>query len=157
MDGIIRKAQPRDLAAIDALLEDVLQVHHSGRPDLFNATGKKYTDDEILAIIANPQTPVFVYEKDGAVLGYAFCEFVKAHSGSLKPITTLYLDDLCVDASARGLGIGTALFDFVKRFAKENGCYNVTLHVWECNPGAKTFYESLGMKKQYYSMELICE
>ena len=157
MDGIIRKAEPRDLEVINELLRDVLKVHHDGRPDLFNEVGKKYTDDEILAIMADPKTPIFVYEKDGIVLGYAFCEFVKADSGSLKPITTLYLDDLCVSADARGQGIGTALYRFVKTFAKENGCHNVTLHVWECNPGAVAFYESLGLKRQYYSMESVCE
>ena len=157
MDGIIRKAEPRDLPAINSLLEDVLKVHHLGRPDLFKPEGKKYTDQEILDIIANPETPVFVYDKGGEVLGYAFCIFNKVTAQNLMPITTLYLDDLCVDKNARGQKIGTALFEYVKAFAKETGCYNLTLHVWECNPSAQAFYESLGMKRQYSSMEVICE
>ncbi len=157
MEDLIRKAEPRDLEAVNSLLRQVLKVHYDGRPDLFNERGKKYTDEELLGIFANPQTPVFVYEKDGAVLGYAFCALQHFSSGSLRPLTTLYIDDLCVDEHARGKHIGRALFEYVKAFARENGCYNITLHVWECNPGARSFYEKLGLTPQFTSMELICD
>ncbi len=156
MEDLIRKAEPRDLEAVNALLRQVLRVHFEGRPDLFNETGKKYTDEELLAIFADPQTPVFVYENEGAVLGYAFCALRRSSCGSLRPRTTLYIDDLCIDKNARGRHIGRALFEYVKGFARENGCYNITLHVWACNPGARSFYEKLGMTPQFTSMELIC-
>ena len=152
---IIRPAESRDLEAVNSLLRQVLAVHHQGRPDLFRPEGKKYTDDELISIFANPDTPVFVYDKDGAVLGYVFCDLQHPSSGALEPIKTLYVDDLCIDEKARGEGIGRSLFNYVKEFARENGCHNITLHVWECNPGAKAFYESLGLKPQYTSMELI--
>ena len=152
---VIRPAQPRDLEAVNGLLRQVLKVHHDGRPDLFRETGKKYTDEQLLRIFSNPETPVFVYEREGAVLGYAFCALQHQDSGSLMPLTTLYLDDLCVDQLARGQHVGTALFNFVREFAREKGCYNITLHVWACNPAARAFYESLGMTPQYTSMETI--
>ncbi|MBR3075246.1 MAG: GNAT family N-acetyltransferase [Bacteroidales bacterium] len=154
--GRIRNAVPGDLDAVNDLLEQVLAVHHEGRPDLFREQGKKYTDAELLDIFADPDTPVFVYEEDGAVLGYAFCAARYQCSGSLNPVRTLYLDDLCVDGKARGRHIGRALFDYVKSYASEQGFYNITLHVWECNPGARTFYKALGMKPQYTCMELVC-
>ena len=153
----IRRAEPRDLGPVNRLLQQVLTVHHHGRPDLFNATGKKYTDAELLAIFDNPDTPVFVYEKDGAVLGYAFCALQHMGNGSLKDITTLYIDDLCVDERARGQHIGKALFKHVQSFAAEKGCHNITLHVWECNPGARAFYDAMGLKPLYTSMELILQ
>ena len=152
----IRKANAGDLPAINRLLEQVLAVHHQGRPDLFRAEGKKYTDKELLDIFENPATPVFVYEEDGAVLGYAFCMEEIKGSGSLMPLKTLYLDDLCVEESCRHRNIGKKLFLHVQNYAKENGFYNITLHVWQCNPGAKAFYEALGMQPQYTSMEIIC-
>ncbi len=155
MTTAIRKAEPRDLEAVGNLLRQVLRVHHDGRPDLFNEVGKKYTDEELLAIFSSPETPVFVYDKDGAVLGYIFCELRHESSGSLRTLDTLYIDDLCVDEKVRGQHIGKALFEYAKEFAREKGCYNITLHVWECNPGAKAFYASLGMSPQYTSMEMI--
>ena len=155
--AIIRPAEPRDLEAVNALLGQVLAVHHASRPDLFRPVGKKYTDEELLSIFDNPDTPVFVYEKEGRVLGYAFCVLQYQESGALMPIKTLYVDDLCVQDSVRGLHIGTALFDYVKAFAKKKGCHNITLHVWEGNPGARAFYEAQGMVPQYTSMELLCK
>ena len=150
---MIRIANPGDLEAVNNLLRQVLKVHHEGRPDLFWAEGKKYTDEELLAIFDDPETPVFVYEEDGKVLGYAFCALQRQGSGSLKPLTSLYVDDLCVDSGARGKHIGTALFEYVKAYAAEKGCYNITLHVWACNPAAVEIYKAMGMKPQYYSME----
>lgn len=152
---IIRKAEPRDLEAVGNLLRQVLKLHHDGRPDLFNEVGKKYTDEELLAIFANPETPVFVYDKDSAVLGYIFCELRHKSSGSLRTLDTLFIDDLCVNEKVHGQHIGKALFEYAKEYAKEKGCYNITLHVWDCNPGAKAFYEKLGMAPQYTSMEMI--
>ena len=152
---MIRKAEIKDIEAVNNLLRQVLMLHHAGRPDLFKAEGKKYTDEELKYIFSNPDTPVFVYEDNGAVLGYAFCAFQHQESGSLMPLTTLYIDDICVDKKARGKHIGKALFEHVKSFAKDTGCYNITLHVWECNPGAAAFYRVLGMKPQYTSMELV--
>ena len=154
-DFIIRPAEPRDLESVNALLRQVLKVHHDARPDLFRKEGKKYTDEELLGIFSNPETPVFVYETDSVVLGYVFCALRHLSSGSLMATNTLYIDDLCVDEGARGQHIGKALFNFVKEYAREKGCHNITLHVWECNPGARAFYESLGLVPQYTSMELI--
>ncbi|MBO4434544.1 MAG: GNAT family N-acetyltransferase [Bacteroidales bacterium] len=154
---MIRLAEPKDLDAVNSLLRQVLHVHHEGRPDLFRAEGKKYTDDELLAIFRNPDTPVFVYEENGLVLGYAFCALEHQCSGSLKPLTTLYVDDLCVDAAARGRHIGKSLFRHVKSYAIGHGCHNITLHVWECNPGAAAFYAAMGMTPQYTSMELLLD
>ena len=156
MKHIIRKAAPSDLEAVNRLLGQVLSVHHKGRPDLFKAEGKKYTDEELLTIFANPDTPVFVYDENGAVLGYAFCIAQSPDSHCLNPVRTLYVDDICVDDNARGKHIGTALFKYVKAYAAENGFYNITLHVWECNPAAKAFYQAMGMEPQYTSMEMIC-
>lgn len=155
--SLIRKAVPGDIQTVNRLLEQVLAVHHKGRPDLFKAEGKKYTDHELLEIFANPCTPVFVFEDEGQVLGYAFCSHQSQESGSLMPIRTLYVDDICVDESARGKHVGKALFQYVRDYARSEGFYNITLHVWECNPAAKAFYQSMGMSAQYTSMELITE
>lgn len=58
---------------INKLLYEVNNVHSDVRPDLFKPGEKKYNDDELKQIIADPARPIFVAEKDGNVLGYAFC------------------------------------------------------------------------------------
>ena len=70
-------------------------------------------------------------------------------------IKTLYIDDLCVLENHRGQHVGTQIYEYVLNVARENGCYNVTLNVWECNPSAKKFYEKCGLQVQKIGMEII--
>ncbi len=154
---IIRRAKNEDLAGLNKLLQQVLMVHHNGRPDLFKPNAKKYTDEEIFQIIANDETPIFVAVDDKEeVLGYAFCVFKQfINNEIMTDIKTLYIDDLCVDETCRGMHIGTQLYEHVLKFAKESSCYNVTLNVWSCNESAMKFYEKCGLVPQKVGMEKI--
>ena len=155
---LIRRAKNTDIPALADLLSQVLEVHHAGRPDIFKGGVRKYTDEELCDILKDEGTPVFVAEENGIVLGYAFCIFMKHENHNvLTDIKTLYIDDLCVDENTRGTGVGRALYEHVVAFAKESGCYNVTLNVWACNAGAMRFYEKLGLLPQKTYMETILD
>ena len=157
MDLNIRKAEERDLDGILALLYQVNDVHAAGRPDLFIRGCTKYNKEELMDIINHPKTPVFVgIGPEGELAGYCFC-IVEDHaeSNNLRPVKTLYIDDLCVDEKQRGKHVGHTLYSFVKDYASANGFYNLTLNVWSCNPTAMKFYESLGMKPMKIGMEEI--
>lgn len=152
----IRRARQYDAGDINKLLYQVHRVHSEGRPDIFRPGNKKYTDEELTEIIQDDKRPIFVGMLDGHVAGYAFCVF-QEHVGerSLSDIRTLYIDDLCVEEELRGKHIGKQLYEYVLGFAKEQGCYNVTLNVWACNPSAMKFYESCGLSVQKIGMEKI--
>ena len=152
----VRPASKDDIPALMRLLVQVNMVHRNGRPDLFKGPTTKYTEAELTAILADPATPVFVgVDESGRVLGHGFC--VMQHSGGqlMQEHDTLYIDDICVDENARGLGVGRALYDHILNCARARGCYNVTLNVWTCNPGAMAFYEKLGLKPYKVGMERI--
>ena len=156
----IRRATPADMPGINKLLCQVLMVHHNGRPDLFKANVKKYTDGELQKIIADDKTPIFVAVEEnapaGEILGYAFCIFQQhIDNNILTDVKTLYIDDLCVDEEKRGLHICQKLYEYVLAFAREQGCYNVTLNVWSCNESAMRFYEKCGLVPQKIGMEKI--
>ena len=89
------------------------------------------------------------------MLGHGFC--ILQHSGGplMAEHDTLYIDDICVDEKARGQGAGRALYERILDYAREKGCYNVTLNVWNCNPGAMAFYEKLGLVPYKVGMEKI--
>ncbi len=152
----IRRAEKKDLDGINNLLRQVLEVHHNGRPDIFKGNAKKYTDDELLEIIADDQRPIFVAEDNDKVEGYAFCVFQQhIKNNILTDIKTLYIDDLCVNENCRGKHIGRSLYEYVLDFARCEGCYNVTLNVWALNEGALGFYEKMGLVPQKIGMEKI--
>lgn len=155
----IRRAKEQDIPGIHKLLAEVNAIHHEGRPDLFNL-GNKYTDDELRQIIVDDTRPIFVAVTDdaapGEILGYAFCVYEQIVGDNIRTdVRTLYIDDLCVDESARGQHVGEALYRHVVDFARERGFHNVTLHVWELNQKAKGFYEHLGLKPQQTTMEQV--
>ena len=139
------------------LLRQVCNVHASGRPDLFRAGARKYTDEQLTELLADDTRPVLVAaDEDDRVVGYAFCVIQEgAHHHALQDVRTLYLDDLCVDETCRGQHVGSRLYEAVLALAKERECYNVTLHVWNCNTAAMRFYEALGMQCRQMEMETI--
>ena len=153
---MIRRACEKDIPKIEDLLSQVDLVHHNGRPDIFKI-GKKYTEEELKLLLKDESRPILVAVNEAdEVLGYCFCIYQQHLQNSvLTDIKTLYIDDLCVDEATRGQHIGTKLYEAAVQMAKENGCYNLTLNVWSCNPSAMRFYEALGMLPQKIAMEKI--
>ncbi|MDE7246017.1 MAG: GNAT family N-acetyltransferase [Oscillospiraceae bacterium] len=153
----IRRAEEKDIPRLGSLLLQVCRVHNTGRPDLFRTGGRKYDDQELRELLKDEGRPVLVAEdENGWVAGYAFCVYqVHKNEGSFNDMTTLYLDDLCVDESCRGTGVGYELYQAVLDLARRTGCYNVTLNVWSCNPSAMRFYEKCGLQQQKIGMEKI--
>ena len=153
----IRRAEQKDMPGINNLLRQVLMVHHNGRPDLFKAGAKKYTDEQLAELIRDDKKPIFVcVDESEKVLGYAFCVWQQhLNSEILTDIKTLYIDDLCVDEAKRGQHIGKSLYEHVLAYAKENNFYNLTLNVWSLNEDAMKFYEACGLKPQKVGMETI--
>ena len=153
---MIRLAQEKDIPKIEDLLAQVDLVHHKGRPDIFKI-GKKYSSEDLTGILKDSQRPILVaVDERDCVKGYCFCIFQKHENNSvLTDIKTLYIDDLCVDETFRGKHIGKELYEGAVKLAKESGCYNLTLNVWECNPTAMKFYEAQGLAPQKTTMEKI--
>lgn len=152
----VRRAEEKDIPDIDRLLNQVNMVHHVIRPDLFNV-GRKYTDDELQKIVKDDSRPIFVaVDDDDRLAGYCMAWFEQIIGDTIRTgVKTLYIDDLCVDENIRGQHVGATLYEHVKRYAKENGFYNITLHVWEGNDNAAAFYEKMGLKPQFTCLEAI--
>ena len=153
---MIRFAVEKDIPKMLDLLSQVCLVHHRGRPDIFKI-GTKYSSQDLKVLLADKERPILVaVDENDSVIGYCFCIFQQHDDNSvLTDIKTLYIDDLCVDENLRGKHIGKQLYQAAVKLAKENGCYNLTLNVWSCNPSALRFYESMGLKPQKIGMETL--
>ena len=151
---VIRLANEQDIPGMIRLLYQVGDVHHQIRPELFRSGAIKYTHQELKALLADENYPIFIADEEGAVQGYCFCQ-IRDYRGStvLTDRREIYIDDLCVDESCRGRGIARQLYHHVCAWAKDMGCAFVTLNVWCGNDGAMQFYEKMGMLQRSITME----
>ena len=152
----IRFAKLDDIPAMIRLLKQVGRVHYEGRPDIFRADAQKYDESALTALLQDKNRPILVAEVENSVVGYAFCVLQNTVGDPvLQDKLTVYIDDLCVEETCRGAGVGKALYHAVLDYAKELGAYNVTLNVWAVNKSALKFYEKMGLMPQKYGMEIV--
>lgn len=138
-------------------MQQVLEIHAKIRPDIFNSGTTKYSEEDVAELLNDKKKPVFVaVNENDEVLGYAFCQIREQPAMVyMVQFKSMFINDLCVDSSCRGQHIGEKFFEFVKKEAKNIGCYEVTLNVWTGNTGAEKFYEKMGMKTKERMMEFI--
>lgn len=157
MSVTVRRAKDQDIDKITELLSEVLELHAKIRPDIFIPGTTKYTREELAEMFKDPGRPVFVaVDEQDQVVGHAFCILKRQpFSTNMKDFKTLFIDDICIDESSRGKHVGTALYQHITAYAKEEGCYDITLNVWEGNDAARAFYEKMGMFVKETQMEVI--
>ena len=154
----IRLATVGEIPGMIGLLQQVGEVHHRIRPDLFRSGAQKYNEAELEQLLKDPLRPIFAALEKGKLLGYCFCIIEEVKDNPvLCDVKSLYIDDLCVDESCRGKGVATKLYDHVCAYAKSIGCRSITLNVWCGNDNAMRFYEGRGMKPRKIYMEASLE
>jgi ribosomal protein S18 acetylase RimI-like enzyme len=93
------------------------------------------TFDESLALMQDPTREVYVAYAEGKLQGFLILNMKGAFVG--------YIQTVCVEAGARGSGLGTRLVRFAEeRIFSESP--NVFLCVSSFNPRARALYEKLG-------------
>lgn len=60
-----------------------------------------------------------------------------------------HIEDVVVDASCRGAGVGKQLIEALMQWAQDKGCYKVIL---DCTEGNSGFYEKCGMRQKEIQM-----
>ena len=155
---VIRYACEADIPGILSLLQQVGQVHHLIRPDIFPAGTIKYDASALQQLLQDADRPIFVADLDGNVAGYCFCVHKRIEAGTCSvQRAELYIDDLCVDENCRRMGIARALYHHALSHSKTLGCQSLTLNVWCGNDGAMRFYEEMGLRPRNVMMEIPLE
>ncbi|MEF0939988.1 GNAT family N-acetyltransferase [Rhizobium sp. BR 362] len=133
MTVVIRDAKPEDEARWRELWADYLAFYGvSIAPDITDKTWRRVFD---------PASAIFmrVAEVDGEVKGFTLC---LTHEGTWVRTPDCYLEDLFVDGSARGRGVGRALMDDLVALCKKNGWARLYWHTEDSNATARKLYDS---------------
>lgn len=104
------------------------------------------------AIAADANNELVIAEAGGRAVGVLQLTFIPylTHQGSWRAL----IEGVRVCSSARGQGIGRALFKWAIARAEERGCRLVQLTTDKSRSDAKRFYESLGFEATHEGMKL---
>lgn len=131
----IREAAKEDMPQVLELIKELAVFEKE--PD---AVEISVADLEREGFGENPLFTCFVAESENGIVGAALIYF----RFSTWKGRTLHLEDLIVQESERGKGIGEALYKEVMQFAYDRGLKRVAWDVLDWNTGAIRFYERSG-------------
>jgi GNAT superfamily N-acetyltransferase len=127
----IRDAAPEDENAWRRLWAEYVAFYRAAVPEEVTAA----TWERVL----DPAAPIIgrLAEQNGAVVGFALGVL---HAGTWVTQPICYLEDLFVDPSARGSGVGYALIADLMQMGRERGWSRVYWHTRSRN-GARKLYD----------------
>lgn len=110
-------------------------------PRLAGVTARQAAE-RAAAIIASPCTAFFVAETETGIVGMLSLAWYDVPSGR-----KAWIEDVVVDAAARGLGAGRALVCAAQRHAREIGAERVSLTSNASRTAARALYRKCGFNE----------
>lgn len=136
MPATIRSATPDDVGTMLALMYELAEFEKLTH--LFIATEDGLRD---ALFGARPSAEAIVAERDGKMISYAL--FFHNYSTFLGR-RGLYLEDLYVQPTERGTGLGSKMLRYLAALAVERQCGRFEWSVLDWNQPAIDFYQKMG-------------
>jgi len=133
-DTLVRPARPGDRAAWEPLWQGYLTFYKSSLPaEVTDATWRRFFDpiEPLHALVA---------EQDGKLVGITH---YLLHRSTWAPVCYCYLEDLFVDPSLRGVGVGRKLIAAVEAEARAAGASRLYWMTHETNETAQLLYNKV--------------
>ena len=137
MDYQIRKSEAKDMVFVLELIKELALFEKE-------ANQVELTEEDLIrdGFGSKPLFSCFVAEVSGVIRGAAlYYNRYSTWKGK-----TVHLEDLIVQESFRGKGLGMGLYTAVLEEAQNQGVKRVEWNVLDWNEGAIAFYESTGAK-----------
>jgi len=121
-----------DASLVEAFARLIPQLSSSSPPP---------SAEDLAAIVANPESVVFVARADSAIVGSLTLALYRIPTG-----VKAWIEDVVVDESARGMGAGEALNRAAIDEAARRGAKNVSLTSRPSREAANRLYQRLGFE-----------
>jgi GNAT superfamily N-acetyltransferase len=104
------------------------------------------------ALLKRRDEILLVAVEDGRIVGTNHVLIFRHLARALKPAAIV--ENMVVDARARGTGVGEKLMDAALNIARRRGCYRLSLTSNRKRPGAHRFYEKFGMRRTHHGFTM---
>jgi GNAT superfamily N-acetyltransferase len=154
MSVVVRRARPEDASVIAVLALKLFAQHRDYDPERFaDLSYVKGAETFYAGRMAAADAAVFVAERDGKVIGFAYMQYEAIDYVQLLE-NALWLHDLYVDDDARGTGAGKALIDAAKAAGRSLGADKLVLTVAAKNEHAREFFTRSGLRETMVEMTI---
>ena len=149
---MIRKAEARDLAAVDCLYQEIHDAEETG----MITTGwiRGIYPVKATATAALERDDLFVLEEDGRILGSGMINRLQADAYEGAPWKCQVPDDqvcvlhtLVISPAAQGKGYGREFIRFYEAYARHHGCTELRIDTNERNLAARAMYSKYGYQE----------
>jgi GNAT superfamily N-acetyltransferase len=146
MSVTVREARAEDAAAWRTLWDGYLAFYRATVAEEITATTWRR--------ILDPTSPVGcrIAELDGRIVGFAV---YLTHLGTWTTAPICYLEDLFVDPTVRGGGIGRALIEDLLALAKQHGWARLYWHTETGNTTARRLYDRFIPAEDYVRYRIV--
>ena len=143
----IRPGRREDAAQAARLWMQSAQEHTCHDPVYTTAAGAERVMRRFLADLAGSSHAfLLIAEYEGRTVGFVSGE-LRESSPTFRSKTWASVDDVFVEPDYRNLGVGRALVEGVKGWAKERDADGISLQVAAANQRARKFYRDLGFRE----------
>jgi len=137
-DTLIAMASPVPVEIATQASEELLAACHRLIPQL-SSSAKPMTNNELAEIVNSESTLMFVARVDNQIVGLLTLAIFR-----IPTAVRAWIEDVVVDSSARGLGVGEALNMAAIAEAKRRGAKTVDLTSRPSREAANKLYKRLG-------------
>jgi XTP/dITP diphosphohydrolase len=137
----VRPATPDDFEAVKALFREGDDHHRALGADGIRQDHVDYERKDFDRTLAEASVVVFIAEDKGDVAGFLRARKMETPNTRVHAATKIALvDEVVVAVKSRSQGVGKALVDEVKQWARAQECDGVELNVYASNEAAVAFY-----------------
>lgn len=141
----IRKST--DAATIARLNEPVQTLHHTMYPDIFKPFELNAVTEYFEQSMLTPNAHFYICLDDSEPIGYIWFDEVRRLENAFSHAKhMLYVNQVSVNESYRGKGVGRKLFEAALEYAAEHDVKKIALDYWSKNDHAREVYKRYGFE-----------
>ncbi len=143
----IKIVETLDENLLARLNHDVQEIHNIIEPDLFKPFSAENMAMLFKALLGAEGISAYIAEVDSVPAGYMILSEKHNEENFFKQAySVLHIDQICVEADFKGRGIGKALVDFAKSYARQHQIHRIEMNYWTKNKNSGEFFRSQGFE-----------